>query len=70
MTINKSKYKATLKTHKAEIKQLKRNIKAHRLMIKQARTAWKVAKLTGAKVSTKVTNPSSSKSGMSYEATA
>lgn len=45
-----TKYKDTYKTakaaHKAEIKELRREIKTHKLLIKQARTVYKLEKLS------------------------
>jgi len=42
----KETYKTAKAAHKAEIKELKREIKTHKLLIKQARTVYKLEKLS------------------------
>jgi len=42
----KDTYKKARAAHKAEIKELKREIKTHKLLIKQARTVYKLEKLS------------------------
>jgi len=52
----KETYKTAKAAHKAEIKELKREIKTHKLLIKQARTMYRLEKLTN-----KLNNPISLK---------